>query len=314
MALMTPSFLPSQTYPFGPGAGKVGLRFLFEQLAMQEGVIEATAMKVSQRAAGGAGMFVDTALGGIWVRGDDTARQGYYHGYNDAVVTTAVPANVSGNPRFDQLICRNYDAAIAGVVDGMFFEVLTGTPSAPVTIDNRTGAVALPNGAVRLAEWVTPNGAAAITDAMIRDRRPRARGVDLNIHRVAGDLAFATAGAGFANVDVATMQHRVELSGGPVDIDLNAMTLNTGTGGLLQLRLSIDAVAVQEARQSVGGNPSYAMMPLTYRGTPAAGTHLLTLASAQAAAMVTTLISSGSLGLPYRVREQLANSGNNGII
>lgn len=314
MALMTPSFLPSQTYPFGPGSGKVGLRFLFEQMAMQEGVVEPTAMKVSQRAAGGAGMFVDIAVGGVWVRGDDTARQGYYHGYNDAVVTVAVPANASGNPRFDQLICRNYDAAIAGVTDGMFFEVLQGTPTLGTTIDSRVGAAALPNGAVRLGEWVTPNAAAAIIDSMIRDRRPRARGFDFSLERVAGDLAFPAAGGGFGNIDAATMQQRIETSGNPIEIDLVGVAINTGaSGGLLQLRTLIDgAAAGAESRVSVGVNPSYGSVPLAYRGAPAAGTHLITPSFAQGTGMATTLQSNATMGLGFSIRERVGNSGSNG--
>lgn len=243
MALMTPSFLPSQSYPFGPGAGKTGLRYVMEQLGLQEGVMGAADFKVSQRAAGGAGMFVDIAAGGAWIKGDDTARQGSYHAVNDAVMTLVVPANVSGSPRFDQVVLRAYDSSIAGGTDGIALEVLTGTPNASADIDNRLGAVALPPGAVRLGEWVTPNGAALVSNAMIRDRRPKARGAYLRMDR-ASDAATSSA----TMVQFITTAHtpldRIELAGGnEIEVGLDVYGYAGAAGRMANTQIEVGSVS-----------------------------------------------------------------------
>src|SRR6266498_2637149 len=65
---------------------------------VSEGVVQATALAVSQRAAG-ANLSVDVAAGACWVLGDtNTDRQPCYRCINDAVVNLGISPDPS-NPR-----------------------------------------------------------------------------------------------------------------------------------------------------------------------------------------------------------------------
>lgn len=317
MALLTPSFLPSQTYPFGPSASKVGLRFIFEQLGLQEGAVDTPAFRASQRAAGGANMSLDFAAGGAWVRGDDTARQGFYHAYNDAILNVAVPPNASGSPRFDQAILRAYDSSIAGGTDGIAVEVLAGAPNGSTNIDNRLGAVALPNGAMRLAEWVTPNGAAAITDALLRDRRTYADGARFRFDRTAGD--YTTASLSMAALDAVNMAARFECSGRPIEMVLVGDVFISAAAASVLFEPRVDGAALSpgayRARkfQDVSTNIADDGVLLSVEFTPAAGTHLLAPFWAVGGAYTATLKGDTTLSSQLRIREQPAASRYNGL-
>ena len=96
------------------------------------------------------------AAGAAWVQGDDTARQGLYHQVNDAAVTGLVAAGHATNPRIDQVILRIFDSSVTGVSDTPTLSTLAGTATGGATLDNRTGAAALPNGAIRIADILVP--------------------------------------------------------------------------------------------------------------------------------------------------------------
>lgn len=287
MALMTTNILPTQTYPFGPGSGKTGIRHLLAAVyGSQEGVGPSHLLspaggdyKVSQRATG-ATMAVDVAAGEALVLGDDTARQGVYHQANDAVVTVNAPANASGQPRLDQLVLTVADSSIAGGSDTPTLQVLQGTAQAGVTIDNRLGAAALPNNSVRLAEWVTPNAATQITTAMIRDRRPWARGFFRRFQT--NGLAAATNTSAATYVAVPGQTFRYESSGAPIRAMFKGSCGHDNSGARLRIAFFEDG-AYPEAQQWQG---LVAPSPAASRGSvatylqswaPAAGSHLLTL-------------------------------------
>ncbi len=115
----------------------------------------------------GAGLVLNYASGTAWVR-DDSGVLGA-----SALVpvtvsasTVTVPANASGNPRLDQVILT-----MTGYGTGTV-SVLQGTPNAATTIDNRTGAAALPSDAIRLADVLTTNGFAGpyVNHTSLRNR------------------------------------------------------------------------------------------------------------------------------------------------
>lgn len=150
------------------------------------GVGDYESWRVMQRQAG-ATMDVDvgkTAVGLMqaWVRGSTRGGQGLYRidNIDPAAPTTdtylpqfavTVPANSSGNPRLDQVVLEIQDLQHAGASTGAQIRVVTGTPTAGATLDNRNGAAALPPSSIPLADIIVVNGATAINTADIRDRR-----------------------------------------------------------------------------------------------------------------------------------------------
>lgn len=161
-----PEFLQTQTY------SAQRLRFQQEDFTPNgEGVMGQADFRISQRAAG-ANMSVDVAAGSAIVRGDTITRQGLYHVVNDAVINASISANASGNPRIDRVLVQLSDSTDSGSgTDVSVINVLSGTPTGGATLDNLSGAAAIPNNQLHLADIIVANGAATIVDANIRSRR-----------------------------------------------------------------------------------------------------------------------------------------------
>ncbi len=171
MAIVTyPSFLQTQTY----SASK--LRYQQEQFTPNgEGAHGQADFRVSQRGAG-ANMSVDVAAGDATVRGESITRQGLYHVVNDATINATITANASGNPRIDRVLLSVADSTDSGSgSDTSTITVLAGTPTGGATLDNLSGAAAIPTNALHLADVVVATGAVSIVDANIRSRRSFAR-------------------------------------------------------------------------------------------------------------------------------------------
>src|SRR3954468_14337935 len=144
--------------------------------ALQEGVVGATDFKVVQRGAG-ANQSADVGTGFAWVQIDTGTRNGMGHVTNDATANVTVTASNATNPRVDQIILRWNDTSIpTGAGNVPTLEVLTGTATAGATLDNRTGAAALPNDCMRLADILVPAASSSVVTANILDRRRWARG------------------------------------------------------------------------------------------------------------------------------------------
>jgi hypothetical protein len=145
--------------------------------------------RVIQRQAG-ANMTVDvgttaqTALGMTgWVTGSTRGHQGIYEcatvdwtapttSTYAAQINVDVAANASGNPRLDIVVLEVLDLQHVGTGSSVQqIRVITGTPTAAATLDNRNGAPALPATCILLADILVPNAAASIGTADIRDRR-----------------------------------------------------------------------------------------------------------------------------------------------
>ena len=168
MSLQTPEYIQAS-----------GVEYTAEdvryQLATMSGlgecVIGLPDYRVVQRAAG-ANMSVDVAAGSGYVRGDTAARQGLYHVVNDATVNVVVSAADSTDPRIDQIVLRVYDDSYDGSGDNMAeLAVIAGTPTTGADLDNRDGAAALPDTAMRLADILVDAGATSIVDADIAGAR-----------------------------------------------------------------------------------------------------------------------------------------------
>lgn len=136
------------------------------------GVINAGDLKVAQRAAG-TNMSVDVAAGPVAVPGTDAAGQGTYLCTNSAVLNVTIGAAPSaGTTRYDLIIAEVRDGDVnAGANNDWVIRPVVGTAaSTPVE-------PATPVSSVVLARVTVASGTAAITNAMITDRRTFAKDV-----------------------------------------------------------------------------------------------------------------------------------------
>lgn len=235
MALRTPELLDTKTYAFA----KVRQMMADQGGGIQEGVVNAGDYLVTQRGAG-ANMSVDVAAGQAWIQGDDVAYQGLYHMTNDATINAAVSAAHATLPRLDQIVARIYDSTVTGVSDTPTIEVIAGTATSGATLDNRTGAASLPNGAMRIADVLVPAAAGSIVTANIRDRRPWARGFFFRGSMAAVQPPLALA------VDTA---FNTRLEGNPghfFEVSITGLVQSNTASDYVQLQLQLDGVATNQ--------------------------------------------------------------------
>lgn len=167
-----------------PGFDAIDLR-RSDSVGLSEAPLSMGAYLVSQRGAG-ANMSVDIAAStglGVVVQGDHVTAQGRYTvPPHSAVINEAIAAADPTNPRIDSVILEIKDSTHdASGLNQAQTRVLTGTPTAAVT-NEAPGAspAALPSSAILLAYVQVNAAAASITNANIKDMRPKKRG-KLNI-------------------------------------------------------------------------------------------------------------------------------------
>lgn len=102
----------------------------------------------------------------VWVR--DAAGGVYRYEYNGAQLLVTIGTADLTNPRIDR-ICATAPASVDSIVPQIV--VLAGTATAGATLDNLTGAQAVPTGYELLADVVVGSGVTSIVTANIRDRR-----------------------------------------------------------------------------------------------------------------------------------------------
>jgi hypothetical protein len=221
----------------------------FWSAGRQEGALTAAAWKVSERGAG-ATMTVDIAAnaGGFLVQGDAITHQGlYYVAPHGAVINLDATASHSTNPRIDSVFLRVRDNQHDGSTNNdALVDYVAGTATSGATLDNRTGAPALPSGAARLADILVPAASSSVTNANIRDRRAMANGAYYR-----GVSASNLAGSGGASVQTPTnCSTRLELSGVPVRASVRHGMINLGGSGVasygIHVLLRVDTVTVTE--------------------------------------------------------------------
>lgn len=282
---------------------------------LQEGVIGANDLKVAQRGAG-ANMSVDVPTGAAWVQIDTGTRNGLGHVYNDATANVTVTASNGTNPRIDQIILRWNDTSIpTGSGNVPTLEVLTGTATSGATLDNRTGAAALPNDCLRLADLLIPTSSTSVTTANIRDRRPWARGAYCESN--GGVITAGPFYGGTGTGTLAGLTQRVEFSGAPVVIESYGHWIHQGIASTqynVFLFAVLDATASNDNEQLLSTfNSNLANSDATAHGritlpAPAAGTHTVDIRLA--ASPVTPSIGINHYG--FRVWEMPRQFSNNG--
>ena len=236
MALKTPAFNDAKSYGFE------WLRALLET-HLQEGVFAAGDCKVTAAAAGG--MRVDVAAGMAAIKGDSGVpgtglSQGLYLVVNDAAIANALTFSASHAtlPRLDQVVLRVRDSSDLGSgADDAVLEIVEGVATAGATLDNRTGAAALPNDRLRLADVLIPAASVAVAAGNVRDRRPWARGA---YRRIIRNAIYSTASSTRADIDAVNLKPRIECSGVPVRVTFRAPTYHSVASALYDIALAMD--------------------------------------------------------------------------
>lgn len=127
--------------------------------------------------------------------------------------TVTIAANSSGNPRIDRVV-----ATLTGYgVGAATVSVLQGTPTPGATLDNLSGAAAIPAGSLQLASILMPNAFAGpfVQNTHIRDRRGWARGLHVIFPFESG--AAHTTNTGVTAVINSAMKQRAEIQSGIVE-------------------------------------------------------------------------------------------------
>lgn len=279
---------------------------------LQEGVVGASDLMVVQRGAG-ANQSVDVGTGFAWVKIDTGTRNGMGHVTNDATANVTVTASNATNPRIDRILLRWNDSSIpTGSGNVPTLEVLTGTATAGATLTNLTGATAVPNDCLLLADLLIPATSTTISNTQIRDRRPWARGAYVRIVRTAAN--YTTTSASLAEVDTANLKPRIECSGVPVRVKLLGTVINTVDNQLSTFQLFMDGARVEATDFSTnvpaaGGR--FGGVLLEWDVLPAAGSHQFAPAFATSSNTLTlTANVNGALEMIVEeiVRQNTANN------
>lgn len=130
------------------------------------GVARSGDMAVSQRGAG-ANMSVDIAAGFAMVGGTESATQGEYGAFNDAVTNVVISASDPSNPRIDVIGVRIRDTEYSGANNDAVLIVVTGTPAGSPVVPT------LPADFLSLAHVAVAAAAATIVTGNITDKRVR---------------------------------------------------------------------------------------------------------------------------------------------
>lgn len=308
--ILYPELLETRTYPFQR------LRYMHEHMGLQEGVYDVADYDVVQRAAG-ANMSADVGAGSGWVRGDTGTRQGFYHVVNDATVNLAVTAAHATLPRIDQVILRVFDSTVSGGSDVPTLSVLAGTATAGATLDNRTGAAALPNDTIRLADVLVPAASTSVVTANIRDRRPWSRGAYNRIARNANAAAgndYTTTSASLVEIDATNLKPRIECSGAPLRITLRGR-LGASAALVAKVAPFIDGAGIDGMTTEsplAATTPATAEIPLNFQWDtiPSAGSHRISVAWSTSAGTLSMLARSTitmQLVVEELVRQNVSN-------
>jgi hypothetical protein len=315
MTELTPTFIGGIQY-YGND-----FRDVYEGL--QEGVLDTGHLKVTP----GAGRDVNVAAGTAMVMADWATDAGLVRCRNDAAKnsnafeTGGVTANGTGNPRVDQIVARVYsqDEGDGSNLRKWRLEVIAGTPTVGSTLDNRTGAAALPSSACRLADLLVPAGFAGpfVQNTHIRDRRPWGDGAYVRILRnlnAGGGSDYATTATAPTEIDPTNLKPRIECSGGPIRVSLRGIWAHSAASAVPAIRLWMDGAQVDGFVYDVHEPLANGNMPLlaSHIFVPPAGSHRFSPTYHSGGGTV-TVRASASVALTFEVEELIRpNQANDG--
>lgn len=262
-----------------PGYDAIDFRRL-ANAGLQEGVMEATSYEVTQRGAG-ANLSVDIAANATpaangvaaYVQGDAVTGQSLYPvPAHTAVINEAITAAHATLPRVDRVILEMQDQTHDG--SGAYAartRVVTGTATAGATLDNLTGAAAVPSSALLLADVLIAATDTAIGNTEIRDRRKWARGALFAASRTAGNVTSSSATP--AAVDSTNLNPRIECSGSPMRVTVTSAVAHSSALGEVYLGVAVDGVVQSATHFTPDTANEFTPISGTWVITPAAGSH-----------------------------------------
>lgn len=303
-----------------PGYSAIDVRRAIAAELAQEGVVGSADYKVTP-SAGVKQLAV--AAGEAGVDGDSVTNQGRYYQRNGAAQTLDLAtAPDLTNPRIDQLVLEIKDDAhdASGLSAGRL-RVITGTPTAGATLDNRTGAAALPSTCIRLADVLVPANynAVFIAGTHIRDRRPWARGGFSRIKRNANAAAgadYTTTSVTMVDVDATNLAIRMECSGAPVRVGMAGRIQSNTAGAGVMVMVTATGTQIDEAKTQVYSAAANAdasgmkYFEVTY--TPSPGSYLFKPQFQIASSGTAKLIAAANNALTFVVEELVRQDANNG--
>jgi hypothetical protein len=156
--------------------------------------------------------------------------------------------------------------------------VVSGTATSGATLDNRTGAAALPSSAMLLADVLVPATDTTISNSQIRDRRKWARGAYVRITRTSGSMAVTS--TTLTPIDSTNLAPRIECSGVPLRLTLRAQLSHQTAGQRIFLAPSVDLVVPESGTdviewRELGGVSEGSWQNFEYEWVPTAGSHIL---------------------------------------
>lgn len=269
---------------------------------------------VQQRIAG-ASMTVEITMpagGGALVQGDTISGQGlYYVPVHSANFTEVIGANASGNPRVDQVILEVLDNVHDASGSNLArIRVLAGTATSGATLDNRSGAATLPGSALLLADVLVANGAATITNTVIRDRRKWARGAQGFVLRTSGDVS--TGGTGAA-IDSTGMAPRIECSGVPLMMGVVSLMVGNSANMDGYTFFQLDGSTLAGSQRGGWATAIGNSIPVSnhYMVSPTAASHVLVPFFGRTASGTITIAGNTNNGTTFYWREVVSQSTAN---
>lgn len=316
----------------GVGYSAVDLRRLVAVVGAvsQEGVLAllaATDFKITP----GAGLTLASAIGEAAVQGDSIAQQARYYvrdNAGQAGITLQTPPDVT-SPRVDQVVLEvKDDQHDASGLNEARIRVVSGTATGGATLDNRSGAAALPSSCMRLCDLLVPTGFAGpfVAGTHIRDRRPWARGARRRITRTTNAGGGSDYGAPLtttrtAVLDAVNLAPRIECAGGDLSVRLRSQVQHDTLNEWVQCRPLVDGTVPSEVGISTGDNAQRILsragfpdaLDVRWEFVPAVGSHVVALHAGQPGAGNGKLLANVNSPLTYIVEETMRqNADNNG--
>jgi hypothetical protein len=283
-------------------------------VGMQEGALTAGSYEVTQRGAG-ANLSVDIAAStgdGALVLGEAITGQGLYLvPPHSAVINETITAAHATLPRVDRVVLeikdQQHDASGSNLAQT---RVIAGTATVGATLDNLTGAAAVPSSALLLADVLVPATDTTISNSQIRDRRAWAQGAYKRTVLTSG--AITTTSAAFTAIDATNLNHRIECTGNPVRVSIRGAFSHSVAGSGISVGVAVDGAAPATRYQLVAiASATTYSHTATFTLLPSAGSHLLA-AHWLTAAATATVNASASFGLEFEVEEITSqNTANN---
>lgn len=223
-----------------------------------------------------------------------------------STILSGIPAASASNFRLDQAVEDS-----AGVVTR-----LAGTQGTTVTINNRTGAAAVPSGSQLLHDLLVTSSGVLV--ANVRDRRPNARGgfttPIIRTSNAAAGVDYTTSLPTNVAIDATNLSVRMECVGRPVRARLIGSTQNDTAAATDFFVLFIDGVATYTDGFIDAIATANYVNPFTmeWTFTPAAGSHLFQ-PGWRAGAGTALLIARATSPLTFYVEEITRDTFNNGV-